>query len=374
MLILSSCSSVTTTVHQSNLQLFDDSLFENYTQYSVEDEQQVFALNDEAEKFAQKLIYLHRNPSERLSALVRALLVRSEYSLVYSSHANSIASETFDNRSANCLSMSILAYSIAKSIGFDVKFQHVEVPEFWVNREGIQFLNGHINLKVAPQQIPSIHRFNRAAFELDFDPYSPKDIFSKHFIEKQRVLAMFYNNKGADAFFNQEYSKAYSYYKHAILTDPTFPEPVVNLGVLYRVNDREDLAENAYQQALSLGKDNLTSWENLAILYDISGRHEKAQDIARFIERRRATNPYYHSMLGEQALHNQHYERAISHFRKAIKLDNSVHEFYFGLAKAHYILGDAETSLLYMHKAKRKSLSEQDKKRYSNKLSLLNVR
>ena len=64
-----------------------------------------------------------------MEALIYGVFDRSKMNLLYRGDANTLASETFNNRAANCLSLSIMMYALATEAGFDVKFQEIMVPD-----------------------------------------------------------------------------------------------------------------------------------------------------------------------------------------------------------------------------------------------------
>ena len=53
---------------------------------------------------------------------------------------------------------------------------------------------------------------------------------------ENKVIAMFYNNKGADAIVANSYTRAYSYFRAAATIAPELAQSWVNLGVLYRMD------------------------------------------------------------------------------------------------------------------------------------------
>ncbi|TDF38143.1 tetratricopeptide repeat protein [Alteromonadaceae bacterium M269] len=349
---------------------FKDELFPTYQSFNIETEDEVFSLGEDALVYMEESINYLQDPKERIDALVDDLFTQSNFKLLYVNDANTIASETFKTKSANCLSMSIMAYSLAREADLEVRFQEVIIPEYWTNREGFSLLNGHINLRISPRVQSNIHYFNRTGITVDFDPLSANDRFTNLFITKNKVLAMYYNNKGADAFLRGSHDEAYAYFKASATTSPTFDDVWVNLGYLYKVRGDLELAQRTYEHALALDDDNYTGWENLAILLDGIGEKRQAKEIKEKVERKRFENPYYHLMLGDQEFNRGNWRAAIKYYRKAIRLDDGPHEFYFGLAKSYYKLGNIERSEEYLRLAKRHSSLEQDKQHYQGKLNL----
>lgn len=353
--------------------LLSDEVFPDYIDHAIESEEQVFTLDESAINFVKTTVRSLDDPVDRMETLVRTIFDHSDLNLLYKGNANTTASETFHNRAANCLSMSIMTYAMAKEAGLNVKFQDIQIPEYWTRRDGVSLLNGHINLQIYPRPEPNRLTLVARGLQVDFDPQQSRDHFPKRIVERNTVLSMFYNNKGADALLKREYSLAYAYFRAAVLQDPHFDSPWVNLGFLYRLNAHYELAEAAYLQAIAIDIENLTAWENLARLYEIVDRNDESQDILARVHRLREDNPFYHFILGEQAFDMGLFEEALVFYRKALRLDRNRHEIYFGLAKTYFELGDPNQSQIYMEKAVKRSQTFQQRTRYQGKLAILSA-
>ena len=105
------------------------------------------------------------------------------------------ASQTYANLNANCLSLSILAYSLADYLGIKARFQKVHIPEYWAMNKGVNLLTGHINLSIdnaLMQTIPATMVYQRdKQLTIDFDPNIRKQRFKTSPISKEFVTAMF---------------------------------------------------------------------------------------------------------------------------------------------------------------------------------------
>lgn len=370
LILLSACQS-TGHVGIDPHTLFYDQGFNGFEHIPIESQEQVFELDQDAKDFVTKTVGYIDDPIDGMETLIHKIFDRSQYNLLYKGSANTTASQTFQNRAANCLSMSIMTYALATEAGYDVRFQDIDIPEYWTRRGGYNLLNGHVNLQLLPK--PDLHTmyFQTIGYQVDFDPQTSKINFPKKFISKQLVLAMFYNNKGADALLNKNYKQAYAYFREALILAPEFDSAWVNLGFLYRLGGFYQQAEDAYTYALLIKPDSLTAWENLAFLYAFIDRQQEAEEILAKVERKRMSNPYYHLNLGEQEFEHENYAEALRHYRKALSLDKTRHEIYFGLAKTYYQLGAVERSQHYLKQAKRKSVSQQQQDKYQGKLNLL---
>ena len=100
------------------------------------------------------------------------------------------------------------------------------------------------------------------------------------------------------------------------------------------------------------------------------GRHDSADEIIDKVESKRRNNPYYHFILGEQQFDSGDYNLALTHYRRAIRLDNSHHQFYFGMAKVHAAMGDKESALSWLKRARSNTTLEDIKERYQYKMDL----
>jgi tetratricopeptide (TPR) repeat protein len=369
-LLLTGCQSSAMQVSSAKPVLHDE-VFADFEAYPLESKQQIFELNDDAKTFVAQSLKGVFNPIDQIEMLVRSVFSRSEFNLLYRADANTTATQTFENRAANCLSMSIMTYSLAKEAGFGVRFQDISVPEYWTRREGHSLLNRHINLQVLPKPDRNSMRFLTMGFEVDFDAQATRKHFPKSFLTLNQVHAMFYNNKGADALMQGHYEKAYAYFRGAITLEPESAATLANLGFLYRLSGHFQFAEESYLQAIRIDQDNLTAWKNLAFLYEHTQRFDKATEISNRVEAKRAKNPFYHVNLGDMEYENKNWQLALDHYRAALKIDKSYHEVFFGLGKTYFELGDLARSQHYLKLAKKKSRTEQEEEIYQGKLALL---
>lgn len=370
LMFFSACQTRVVQIPPPDKLLYDQG-FSGFSDIHIESEQQVFQLDENAKAFVESTIGPLHNKIDQMEALVKAIFDRSDLNLLYQGDANTTANDTFKSQAANCLSMSIMTYALATEAGFEVDFQEIVIPEYWTRRAGFSLLNGHINLKMlAPKQVHVIE-FNRPSYQVDFDPQSSRRGLPKKVVSKQAVLSMFYNNKGADAVLQKDYVTAYAYFREAIQINPNFHSAWINLGIVYRLSEYFPQAEKSYQHALVIKPDSLTAMENLAYLYTFTGRNEDAEDILARVENQRNSNPYYHVNLGEQQMEQEHWDQALEHFRKALALDRSKHEVYFGLARAYFQIGELQQSQRYLKQAKNKAGNKQDEDRYQSKLEFL---
>ncbi|WP_262992399.1 tetratricopeptide repeat protein [Alteromonas salexigens] len=374
LVLLQGCASTPEETVSSPYPALKDALFPSYTLFEPESEEAVFMLDEEAAAFVAGAMSPNRSDHYNMRQLVKNIFEYSDAGLQYRNSANTVASRTFQNQTANCLSLSIMTYAMAAHAGYRAQFYEVDIPEYWTRRDGYSLLNGHINLRISLPDEQNVTRMQDDYMDVDFDPQNVREYFPRRKLKKRVVLSMFYNNKGADALIASSYSKAYAYFRKAALLSPELPQSWVNLGVLYRQQDAYAAAEEAYERAIALDNENFTAWENLAILYRYTDRHDQADQIAARLERRREDNPFYHFILGEQALEAEQLEEALTHYRRAMRLDSTRHEVLFGLGKTYFEMGDVTRARQFIERAARHAPNAQEQQRYQGKLSVLQSR
>lgn len=368
---LMGCSTTPILVENDPYTVLHDNLFPHYSAFPVESEDAIFALNEDVKHFVDEASQGATLQEKSVKGLVSAIFDHSELGLLYRSNANSGANTTFYNRSANCLSLSIMTYAMAKHAGFDATFYEVDIPEYWTRRSGFSVLNGHINLQITHNDNSVSTSTVAQGANVDFDPQMIRSHFPRTAVSKRMVMSMFYNNKGADALIANSYTRAYSYFRAAAVLSPELQQTWVNLGILYRKADAFNEAEQSYQYALALNDDNLTAWENLSVLYNYKGEEEKAEDIIAMVASRRKSNPFYHFILGEQALEEGHLDDALTYYRRALRLDSTRHEVLYGMAKLYYQQGDISNAQLYLKRAVKFAPNTEEQNLYSSKLATI---
>lgn len=338
----------------------------------IETEQEVFQLNNEMLTLVETKLTNNLPAQQKAYILLNHLFNEEKIALTYRDNANLTASQAYQRKVANCMSLTIMAYALAEKAGMNISFQAVKVPEYWVNNGQYSLLTGHVNLLVREDDYHKrIIVWGEKTTTIDFDPFVAKKKFPSTIISKDTVVAMFYNNKGAQALVDDNYPLAYHYFKQATLSDNQFSSAWGNLGILYKLSGHYPMAEKAYNYAISLDPDNLTSLGNLALLLSQQGRANQALLIEEYITKARANNPYYHALLGNEAFLKQSYQQALEHYKKAIDLDDEQHEFYFAIAKIYYQQGQLLLAKKSMLTAVKLVNFQDIKKQYIAKLNFL---
>jgi len=368
--IIASCST-TPLPNIDSTAVFHDDLFPDYKDVAIESSEDVFSINETTKAFVDSNLNRNDDPYKRIKDLVYAIFDRTNLNLLYQNDANTVANETFNKGAANCLSLTIMSYAMAEYADLGVQFQQVETADVWTRRASTTVLNRHVNLKLFQKKDNKTIMYVIKSYQMDFDSQTNPLRMPAKKISKSKVLALFYNNKGAEALIKKHFTVAYAYFREALLTEPYLVEALTNLGVLYHRSDKNKYAENAYITALSINKSDTTVLENLAYLYSTTDRQKQADKILSRVIEDRKNNPFYHFHLGELEVENQNWEKAKKHYKKAISLNKKQHHFYFSLAKIYFLQGDIELSKKYMARAKKYTPTQEQQILYQYKLNLL---
>ena len=349
-----------------------DSEFEGHDDITVETPEEILALDDSMETLVNNKLKLEPDIEKRARKLLKHLFSEENIGIAYNSHANLTARQTYHAAKANCMSLTVMSYSLAQAANIPVKFQRVRVPEYWVRNGEYNMLTGHVNLLIDyDHQGNTDIIWGATRGVIDFDPSISRQGFKSDIVSKQTVLAMFYNNKGGQALAKHEFIEAYAYFKAATNIDPSFSLAWANLGILYRFNGLFEQAESVYLYSIALDDANLTAQTNLAILYRYTDRVEQALEIEAYLEKIRENNPYYHTMLADEALYRGNLERALVHAKRALKLDKNNHETHLMLSRIYYMSNNLVAARRAMEKAIKNNHIAANQVKYVAKLNFL---
>ncbi|MCE9685529.1 hypothetical protein LZP73_04760 [Shewanella sp. AS16] len=289
----------------------------------------------------------------------------------YRDNFTRVASETFNSREGNCMSLVVLTTALADILKLNVEWQDIDVQPVWDKQGDFYLINGHVNLRLLPpSNQDTVHVIARAIL-VDFLPERAERGYNKKTISRKTLIAMFYNNLAAESMVQGDYDTAYALVKAGILQQPDFIPAYNTLAVIYRRNNDERRAEQVYRYVLALEPHNMTTLYNLAMILGSQGRLEEWAEVHKVLELARINNPYYYYDIAEQAYEAQEYQEALVWFRRAVEKAGYRHEFYFGLSKAYWAIGDQVRARKNMEKALALSSDPGNKHRYQLKLEAM---
>lgn len=238
----------------------------------------------------------------------------------YADNLTRSASDTFGDREGNCLSLVLLAAAIALELDIRVEFQEIDIPPVWDKQGGFYLVNGHINLKLLPQEINNILNVSAGPIQIDFLPERAMQGYDKRRVSQSMVASMFYNNVAAEALVQGEYNKAYGLLKLSLQQDNQFLPAINTLAVLYRYKGLNVEAEALYKLALSINAEDMNALYNYAIILAEQDRLDEWAGVHKVLELARIRNPYYYYGMAQQAYFDKEYQVALNWYQRAIEI------------------------------------------------------
>ncbi len=117
--MLSACQTVPkVSLDPSNY--IHDNYFPEYKAVHIEPAEEIFLIDDIVRQYLDENILTITSPSQRMTYLAEEIFASDSINIAYKNDATSIASDTFKNQEANCLSLTIMAYAMAEYSGFTV--------------------------------------------------------------------------------------------------------------------------------------------------------------------------------------------------------------------------------------------------------------
>lgn len=372
--LIQSCATVTPVSVDFKPENYDH-LFPGFESIDTIPQDTIFYLNDKSKAYVRERAALAETTDDKALTLINDLFSPSQLALDYVYGANTVAQETLVNGTANCLSLTILAYAMAQEADLSVKFQEVFEQESWNQAGEFDLANGHVNLLITRKprfsMIPGMVSRNRT-YTVDFFPESREDKVKTKEISKRQIQSYFYSNIGARALIEEDHITAWANFRKALQLYERDSSSWNNLGLLLSRQGAKTEAIQAYNKAIALEPDNQSALENLAVLLQKQGKEEQASEIKERLNRLRQDNPNYHVRVGNRFYINGDLEAAREAFRRSLRLQRNNHLAWFGLAKVAMAVEDETAVREFLLKAKNSANSEGFERRYARKLHALN--
>lgn len=326
---------------------------------------QFLALNDEIREFLIDRVPAKAGASHRLRALLDAIFRDDGLAIAYGNTRTKTAIETFETRSGNCLSFTILFIGMAREVGLAANFIEVGEVLSWSRRGNIVVNNRHMF-----SEVELAHSYK---VPVDFLPGTTRHYRQVRRIDDRRALAHFYNNLGAEQLEVAQYEKAIEYFEKAVQTDPEFSYAWSSLGVTYRRLGEFETSEKNHLKALEINPRDASAASNLASLYFSWGKQDKAERYARKVRGYRKRNPFYHFKLGINSTIQGNLPDAIRHVKRAVQRQPDDPEFRAVLAELYRRNGQSGKAIRHLRRAIRFAEEEEYRGRLESLLEALEI-
>lgn len=334
---------------------------------------EVFALNDDMRRYVREKLDVRRATLGSRQALVEAVLY-GDLRLEYDSAHTRTAAEAFEARAGNCLSLVILTGALAKELGLSVTYNHAFIPELWSRTGNVYFLNGHVNVTLGRRSFESRIGYDAAELmTIDFLPPLELRGLRVEALEESTIVAMFMNNRAAEALVRGRLDDAYWWARAATHQDPAFMAAYNTLGVIYMRSGEPADAERVFRHVLAAEPRNTRAWANLALALARQGHDPEARSAERQLARLEGEAPFYFFHKGLAAMEAGDFRSARTLFTRELERDPDYHEFHFWLALAELRLGNVERARTELAAAQQNSTTRRDHDLYGAKLQRLSL-
>jgi tetratricopeptide (TPR) repeat protein len=364
-LLLSGCA--TAPVEPAPRHLFDDALFAAPSEPVRADA--IFALDAAMKQYVDVEIAKQLRAKGPQRGLLEALYSKNQLRLDYDAVRTRNAAEAFEARSGNCLSLVIMTAAFAKHLGVPVRYQSVYTDTTWTRSGSLYFSSTHVNLALEHRATDARPGVDTArAWTVDFLP--PEDLRGQRVrtITEATVMAMYMNNRAAEALAQGKLDDAYAWGREAVVQSPAFLSAYNTLAVIYLRHGNAAHAERLLRHVLDREPDNTLAMSNLARVLGDLGRPDEAARLTERLARIEPQPPFYFFDQGMAALQAGNYRAARDLFRKELKRAAYQHEFHFWLAIANLGLGDRAEARKHLIIAKENSTTFDDRALYAAKL------
>ena len=308
----------------------------------------------------------------KLRGLVAALQSDRQLKVEYDSTFTRTAAETFEARAGNCLSLTLMTAALARELGLAVSFQRIVTNPFWTRSGNLLISGGHVNILLEPSRAVDSTVFGAVSgIIIDFEPGADIRSQRSREIGEQTVIAMYMNNRAAEAIIAGSLDEAYWWARGALLHEPSFLEAFNTLGVVYSRHGDLAHAERVFRAVLAVEAENVTGMRNLAGVLEQRGTPGEALALREKLQRIEPYPPFHFFDLGVAALKRKDFAAARDGFLRELDRNAYYHEVHFGLAAAYFGLGEIRASQKHLGTALKTSTNRREQDLYAAKLEWL---
>ena len=308
------------------------------------------------------------------AGLVDALYRRAQLKLEYDAASTKTASEAFDARAGNCLSLVIMTAALAHELKLSVRYQSAYMEEAWSRSGNLLLASGHVNITLGRRMLDAGTMRDLSPWTIDFLPADEIRTLRVRDIDEKTVLAMYANNRAAEALARGRLDDAYAWTAEALRKDPSFMNSYNTLGVIYLRHQNLALAERAFVYVLEREPKNTRALANLAETYARQDRVADADAMRARLAAVEAVPPFHFFNLGLDAARQSDWRTAREFFAREVARADYNHEFHFWLGLADWQLGDVKQASKHLQLAMDNSTTRGQHDLYAAKLAWLQSR
>lgn len=339
------------------------------------DADEVFALSPAMRQYLAAHLPHTPQDGRRPTALVQALNTRGELKLEYDASLTRTAAQAFEARAGNCLSLVIMTAALAKAQGIQVTYNLVHGEQAYSREGGLLFTSGHVNLTLGRPLRDRQGGYDQAAWlTVDFLPGEDITGQRREPIPESTIVAMFMNNRAAEAMAQHRLADAHAYAREALRHSPGYGPARNTLAVVYLRRGLPADAEPLLRTVLAAQPTQRDALDNLRLALLAQGRGEEAAAIARQLAALEPEPPFQAFDRGLAAMQQQDYAAARTLFQREIDRHGCLSTCHYWLAMAELRLGHVAQARQALQIARDTSAGGAKHALYAAKLERLNGR
>jgi Tfp pilus assembly protein PilF len=305
------------------------------------------------------------------TGLITALFERTQLKLEYDATRTKTAAEAFASRSGNCLSLVLMTAALAHQLNLRVVYQSAYLDPTWSRSGDLLFAAGHVNITVGRRLMDVYTSRDLSPLTVDFLPPAGLRRMATREIGEMTVLAMYENNRAAEALLDGRIDDAYAWAVAALHEDPSYLVAYNTLGVVYMRHGDTGAASQVFDYVLAREPKNTRAMANLAETDDRLGRKDAADALRVRLAAIESDPPFHFFTLGLDAMRREDYLAARDYFSREVKRADYYHEFHFWLGLADWRLGDETQARKQLELAIDNSTTRPQRDLYAAKLEWL---
>ena len=322
-----------------------------------------FALTDPMRDQIRKVTAIHQFPQAKVRALLQYTFNPVEaggLGMVYENSRTRTVQEAWEERKANCITLTAFFVSACRSIGLEVGFAEAPGISNW--RKSGSLIRHERHMVATLDQRPA------GIAVLDFLPELRKGFYVVSPITEGHALALWHSNRAVEALEQGLLEEALAEANRAISLPGASAMGWNTLGVVKREAKDAAGAEAAFRKAMELDPKEGAACGNLESLCREQGRESEANRYRTEALKLRAKDPYFHAFLAREAMEEGDLVLADKELDHAIRLFDREPEFFILRAQICMLAGRNERAVKALEQAK-KWASPEERNRMDRKLA-----
>jgi tetratricopeptide (TPR) repeat protein len=310
---------------------------------------------------------VYQGTKAQLQAILTAIFKPVEQGglgMQYDNERTRTVAEVWNERRANCLSLTAFFVAASRSIGQEVGYSEALNTNRWRRVGGLIRFERHV---VALAQIPPLEDL-----VADFLPQMRRRVgtYVVSPLPLNSFKALYFSNRAVELMESGDMDAALAMAERSVGTDPGLSTGWNIRGVVLKTRGDQVGAEASFRRAARLDPSDFAAVGNLESMMRAQGRFDEALAFRARSLQLRKRDPYFQAFLAEEALNDGNSDEAEKRIKAAIKLHSMESEFYLFQARLYLLKGRLDDAGKCIETAK-KWANPVEQERYDNKLIAL---